>query len=191
MAEQKSHRRVFMIGGIMAAVMFAFCFAMVPLYSVMCKKTGINTSLSTDLITPAQADAIGKSVDLSREVTIQFTATNHMGMPWEFRPQKKSLVVHPGQKNTIYFYAKNPTEKDMVAQAIPSMTPTNAIAHFHKIECFCFAQQKLNAGEAREMAMVFQLDNDLPKDVHVITLSYTLFDATPQKAQASNADSKG
>lgn len=193
MSERQSHRKIFIIGGIVAGLMFGFCFALVPLYSVLCKKTGINTSLSTDLITPAQSEAISQSADLSREVTVQFTATNHMGMPWEFRPQMKSVVVHPGQKNTIYFHAKNPTEKDMAAQAIPSMTPVEAIAHFHKIECFCFNQQTLKAGEVREMAMVFQIDRELPKDVHVITLSYTLFDTTPQtvRAKDSSAAAKG
>lgn len=179
MPSNSSHRKVFIIGGIAATVMFAFCFAMVPLYSVLCKKTGINTSLSTDLITPARSEEISKSADLTRDVTIQFTSTNHMGMPWDFYPQKKFLKVHPGEKNTIYFYAKNPTANDMTAQAIPSMTPTEAISHFHKIECFCFNQQTLKAGESKNMAMVFQVDKDLPKDVHVITLAYTLFDATP------------
>lgn len=181
MTERKSHRNIFIIGGIVAAIMFGFCFAVVPLYGLICKRAGLNTTLGTDLVTPAQADAIGKKIDYTREITVQFTATNHMGMPWDFYPKMKSIRVHPGEKNKIQFYAKNPTTNDMVAQAIPSMTPTNAIAHFHKIECFCFNQQKLKAGESRDMAMIFQIDNDLPKDVHVITLAYTLFDATPQK----------
>lgn len=182
--QKKSHRKVFITGGIAAAIMFGFCFALVPLYGLICKKTGINTTISTDLITPAVADQISKSTDLSREITVQFTATNHMGMPWNFFPKTKVMKVHPGEKNTVYFYAKNPTAKDMVGQAIPGMTPVDAIAHFHKIECFCFNQQTLKAGEEKNMAMVFQIDNDLPKEVHVITLAYTLFDATPKERKA-------
>ena len=182
MAEQKSHRKIFIIGGIAAVLMFGFCFAMVPLYSLICKKIGINTNsvAGTVLTTPEVSAAIGKSIDLSREVTVQFTATNHMGMPWDFYPRVKSVKVHPGEKVQVYFHAKNPTAKDMTAQAIPAMTPTEAIGHFHKIECFCFNQQKLKAGEAREMGLVFQIDKDLPKETHVITLAYTLFDATPK-----------
>lgn len=180
----KKNRKIFIIAGVAAAAMFGFCFALVPLYGLICKKTGINTSLATDLITPAAAEAISKSTDLSREVKIQFTSTNHMGMPWDFYPKQKSVVVHPGEKTQIYFYAKNPTTRDMVGQAIPSMTPVEAIEHFHKIECFCFAQQALKAGESRNMGMLFQIDKDLPKDVHVITLSYTLFDATPKNGSA-------
>lgn len=181
--QKKSHKKVFVIGGIAAAIMFGFCFAMVPLYGMICKATGINTALSTELTTPAAADVISKTADLTREVTVQFTATNHNGMPWDFYPKTKSIVVHPGQKNTVYFFAKNPTEKNMTAQAIPGMTPTDSIEHFHKIECFCFHQQTLKAGESKNMALVFQIDKDLPKEIRVITLAYTLFDATPKETR--------
>lgn len=181
MAEQISHRNIFIIAGIVAVLMFLFCFAMVPLYSLLCRATGINQTVSTNLITPAQSNEIGKGVDQSREILVQFTATNHMGMTWDFYPKAKSVRVHPGEKTKIYFYAKNPTDKDMVALALPSMTPPESIGHFHKIECFCFNQQKLKAGESRDMAMVFQIDKELPKTVHVITLAYTLFDATPKQ----------
>jgi cytochrome c oxidase assembly protein subunit 11 len=177
----KSHRRVFTIGGIAALLMFGFCFAMVPLYNLICKKVGVNTSIAgSALVTPATSEAMSQTIDKTRKITVQFVATNHMGMPWEFFPRVKSMQVHPGEKATIYFYGKNPTGKDMIAQAIPSLTPTDAIIHFHKVECFCFNQQPLRAGEGKDMALVFQIDKDLPKDIHVITLAYTLFDATPK-----------
>lgn len=181
MSQPKSHKKIIIIGGIAAVIMFAFCFAMVPLYSILCKATGISTTLSTDLITPAKAAAISQSTDLSREITVQFTAIHNMGMPWEFYPKVKSVKVHPGQKNTVYFYAKNPTGKDMTAQALPGMTPTESISHFHKIECFCFNKQTLKAGEAKDMALVFQIDRELPKEIRTITLAYTLFDVTPKE----------
>ena len=180
MPATKSHRKIFLIAGTVVIIMFGFCFAMVPLYSLLCQATGTNTSVQGGmLITPAMADVISKGTDMSREITVQFTATNHMGMPWDFYPKVKSIQVHPGEKNKIYFYAKNTTSQDMTVQAIPSMTPPESLGHLHKIECFCFRQQTLKAGESREMPMVFQIDKDLPKDVKVITLAYTLFDATP------------
>ncbi len=174
-----SNRKIFLIAGTIAIVMFGFCFAMVPLYSLICQATGINTSVrSSMLITPAMADAISKTADVTREITVQFTATNHMGMPWDFYPRIKSIKVHPGEKARVYFYAKNTTAKSMTVQAIPSMTPPESLGHFHKIECFCFHQQTLKGGENRDMPLVFQIDKALPKDVHVITLAYTLFDVT-------------
>ena len=184
MKTPNSHRKVFVIGGIAAVIMFGFCFAMVPLYGLICKATGINTSIAgSDLITPAAAASISKTTDVTRDITIQFMATNHNGMPWDFYPKIKTVQVHPGEKTTVYFYAKNTTSKNMTAQAIPSMTPTEAIGHFHKIECFCFHQQSLKASESKNMALVFQVDKDLPKDIRVITLAYTLFDATPKETR--------
>ncbi|MBV9575526.1 MAG: cytochrome c oxidase assembly protein [Gammaproteobacteria bacterium] len=181
MSTQKSHRKIFVISGIVIIAMFGFCFAMVPLFGLICRATGINTSAADiSLSTPAAANEITTSVDKSREITVQFIAMNHMGMPWDFYPQTKVVNVHPGEKTKIFFYAKNPTGLNMSAQAIPSMTPTDAITHFHKIQCFCFNQQTLKAGEDRKMAMIFQIDKDLPKDIHVITLAYTLFDTTPK-----------
>lgn len=182
MAEQKNHRKVYIIGGVAAAIMFGFCFAMVPIYNVLCKRIGVNTTIAgSALISPARAEEISKNADMSREVTVQFTTTHHNGMPWEFYPNMKSIRVHPGVSTKVTFHAKNPTSKDMVSQAIPSMTPGEAVAHFHKIQCFCFDKQPLKAGQSDDMAMVFQIDKDLPKDVHVITLAYTLFDVTPKQ----------
>lgn len=181
MAGQKSHKKIYIIGGIAAALMFGFCFALVPLYSLICKKTGLNTSAANDgLLKPVSA-ATTEPADLSRSVTVQFVAVNHNGMPWEFYPRTKTITVHPGENNKIYFFAKNTTDKPMSVQAIPSMTPTEALSFFHKIECFCFTQQSLNAHEGKEMPMIFRIDKELPKEIHVITLAYTLFDTTPKE----------
>lgn len=187
MKTPKSHRNIFIYGGIAAVLMFGFCFAMVPFYNLICKKTGINPSFqNAALVKPAQVAALNHyGVDNNREVLVQFVATNHMGMPWEFFPNTKFIKVHPGENAKVYFHAKNPTAKTMTAQAIPSMTPTDSISHFHKIECFCFNQQTLAAKESKEMALVFNVDRDLPKEIRTITLSYTLYDATPKKSEGS------
>jgi cytochrome c oxidase assembly protein subunit 11 len=184
MSERQSHRKVLIIGGVVAIIMFAFSFALVPVYNLICKATGINTSVrSEELIKPAVAAAYSKDTEVTRNVTVQFIAVHHMGMPWDFHPNIKSVIVHPGVSTKVTFYAKNNTDHDMVAQAIPSMTPVEAISHFHKIECFCFRQQPLRTGESKDMPLVFQVDKDLPKDIHVITLAYTLFDATSNMAR--------
>lgn len=183
MSEKNTHRKIFIIGGIAAFVMFAFCFAMVPLYSLLCKKTGLNTTLSTELTTPADLKKIDQGIDKKRDIQIQFTSTNHMGMPWDFFPRTKIITIHPGEKNKVFFYAKNTTTHKMVAQAIPSMTPSEAVTHFHKIECFCFNRQTLNGKESKDMALVFEVDRAIPKDVKVITLAYTLFDASPKETR--------
>ncbi len=181
MASQPSNKKIFIIGSAVAAIMFGFCFAMVPLYSMLCKATGTNTSVSSSaLLSPVTPEIAKEPVDLSRTITVQFTTVNHNGMPWDFYPRTKIIKVHPGENSKVYFYAKNTTDKDMSVQAIPSMTPPEGLSHFHKIQCFCFTQQTLKAHEAKEMPMIFRIDNELPKDVHVITLAYTLFDTTPK-----------
>src|SRR5258708_6226241 len=102
---QKSSRKIFIIGGIVAVLMFGFCFAIVPIYAKICKATGINPSFqNADLVKPAIAAQYGKDVDMTREVTVQFVSTNHMGMPWDFYPNTKSIKLHPGEKKQLSFY---------------------------------------------------------------------------------------
>ncbi len=157
-----------------AVVMFAFVFVvMVPLYDVLCDALGINGKTSGEAYTAVQA-----GVDESREITIQFVATNNEGMPWEFRPQSTMINVHPGAVNDTVFYARNPLPEAMVAQAIPSVSPSRAAEYFHKTECFCFNQQPLEGLSDVQMPLQFIVDQDLPSDIKTITLSYTIFDVT-------------
>lgn len=157
-----------------AVIMFAFVFVvMVPLYNVLCDALGINGKTSGEVYTSVQA-----GVDESRLVSIQFVATNNEGMPWEFGPSTTVMKVHPGAVNDTVFHAHNPLPTAMVAQAIPSVSPARAAPYFHKTECFCFNQQPLDGGGAAELPLQYIVDRDLPKDIHTITLSYTIFDVT-------------
>ena len=159
---------------IVVVAMFAFVFVvMVPLYDVLCDALGINGKTSGERYRVVEA-----KVDTSRDIRISFVATNNAGMPWVFHPTQSVLTVNPGAVNDTVFYAKNPLAKDMVAQAVPSISPARAAQYFHKTECFCFNQQPLAGGEETEMALQFIVDQDLPADIKSITLSYTIFDVT-------------
>lgn len=159
---------------VVAVIMFAFVFVvMVPLYNVLCDALGINGKTSGE-----RYEVVNAAVDTSREIRIQFVATNNDGMPWKFHPDISVMRVHPGAVNDTVFYAKNPMPKDMVAQAIPSIMPARAAEYFHKTECFCFNQQPLAAGEEANMPLQFIVDMELPPDITTITLSYTIFDVT-------------
>lgn len=163
-------------------VMFAFVFVvMVPLYNTICQVTGLNGKPAGEAY---KADPASTVIDKDRWVEVRFVATDHEGMSWEFRPDQAVMKVHPGQENATTFFARNPTAADMVAQAVPSIVPSSAAAHFHKTECFCFRQQKLAAGATAEMPLRFIVDRDLPPAIEVVTLSYTLFDVTPTTAGA-------
>ncbi len=160
--------------GAVAVAMFAFVFVvMVPLYNVLCDALGINGKTSSEAYTSVVAQ-----VDESRSVKVQFVATNNDGMPWVFSPDVTEMVVHPGAANDTVFFAENPTANSMIAQAVPSVSPSRAAEYFHKTECFCFEQQPLDGNSEAEMPLQFIVDQDLPADIKTITLSYTLFDVT-------------
>ncbi len=182
MAEAKTNR--FLVARLMAGAVAMFLFAIFvlpPLYDVFCEVTGIGGKTGGRYVA---TDAV---VDESRTVRVQFVATNNGEMPWEFAPKVFEVKVNPGQPVPVAFLARNTTELDMVGQAIPSVSPSNAARYFHKTECFCFNSQPLAAGEEAELPLVFIVDPELPRTVHTITLSYTLFDVTGRSGEPSLA----
>jgi len=153
-------------------LMFAFGFALVPLYDVFCEVTGINGKVF-------QSENAEKLLtDQGRPLGLQFISTNNENMPWTFEPSEEVMTISTGQYYTATFYVKNTTDKKMTAQAVPSVAPSNAAAHLKKLECFCFEQQPLDGESEAQMPLQFIVDQDLPADIKTITLSYTLFDVT-------------
>jgi cytochrome c oxidase assembly protein subunit 11 len=164
---------------VIVAVMFGFGYALVPMYRAICDALGINVlslneRLTAGWLTGSRERKASTQVDPSRLVTIEFDA-NARG-PWEFQPAVRSMQVHPGEMATVMYEFRNVQDRTMAAQAIPSYAPMQAAAHFNKIECFCFNEYTLKAGESRRWPVVFYVDAKLPKDVTTITLSYTFFE---------------
>lgn len=180
-ADDKRYNRGMMLRLlVIVAVMFAFGYALVPLYKKICEITGINVVTTRELY--GARGAKNTQVDTSRTITVEFDS-NARG-PFAFRPVKNSMEVHPGEMVTIVYEVANGQDRDISAQAIPSYAPKQATQYFKKVECFCFKQQTLKAKEARQMPVVFVIDPDLPRDVRNITLSYTFFEIGTPVAQA-------
>ncbi|MFL6661851.1 MAG: cytochrome c oxidase assembly protein [Rhizobacter sp.] len=162
---------------VVTVLMFAFGYALVPVYRSICNALGINVlSLSEQAVPGATAKkGTGNTqVDLSRTITVEFDA-NARGV-WDFKPAKRSLQVHPGELTTVMYEFRNIQPRTMAAQAIPSYAPKQASPYFNKLECFCFNEYTLKPGESRQWPVVFVIDPKLPKDVATITLSYTFFE---------------
>ena len=175
--------------GVIALGMFAFGYALVPIYRHICDALGINVLAVSELRIPGAAPSAmpaNSQVDHTRTITVEFDV-NSRG-PWHFKPAVRSLQVHPGELTTVMYEFQNIQNRTMAAQAVPSYAPKQAAAHFNKLECFCFTQYTLQAGEKKEWPVAFVIDPRLSKDVSTITLSYTFFEvggkvpAAPQDA---------
>ena len=173
-AERKrANRRLIRSLLIMTGASFAFGWALVPLYDVFCKVAGIGNAQAKE-----GAAQVRESVDPAREVTVEFVADPASVGSFEFRPEIRSMRVHPGKLYDTQFYAKNLTPGPSVAQAVPSISPTVAAQYFHKTQCFCFSPQHFAVGEGRDMPVRFIVDPNLPANVDRITLAYTFYDTT-------------
>ena len=153
--------------------MFFFSFALVPLYDVFCEVTGLNGKIDLSPTRIVESD-----ISEGRDITVQFVSHNNEQMPWDFGPSDEVINITTGKYYTATYYVKNTTSKAMVAQAIPSVAPSNAAAHLKKLECFCFEQQILKPGEEALLPVRLIFANELPDNINNIVLSYTIFDVT-------------
>lgn len=179
---------------VVAVGMFAFGYALIPLYRAICEVTGINILSVTERQVPGTLVAGGTGavsntqVDRSRTITVEFDA-NARG-PWRFQPAVRTLQVHPGELTTVMYEFQNTQNRRMSAQAIPSYAPRQAAPYFNKLECFCFNQYTLDPGEKKTWPVAFVIDPRISRDVATITLSYTFFEVggrTPAPPESSAA----
>ncbi|MGE0563743.1 MAG: cytochrome c oxidase assembly protein [Pseudolabrys sp.] len=158
--------------GFFAAAMVGAAYAAVPLYDWFCRTTGFGGTTQV-----AQA-APGKALD--RTITVRFDGNVIPGLPWKFVPEKNEITVRIGEVTTAYYKVVNQAARETAGQASYNVTPPTVGIYFQKINCFCFTEQRMAAGETREMAVVFYIDPEIVKDtdqtmLNTITLSYTFF----------------
>lgn len=165
----RAKRRTLTRLSIVAVAMFGFGYALVPFYEQICKALDINSLVQRN-DRPANTQ-----VDRARTVTIEFDANAH-GMPWRFQPMVRHLSIHPGELVHVEYEVANVRSAAVTGQAVASYGPMSAAQFFRKLECFCFTQQTLAAGETRRMPVTFVVDPALPAEINTITLSYTFFE---------------
>ncbi len=174
--QSRSNARIARWLAVISVAAFGFGFALVPLYDVLCRVTGIGGK-------PVDARAAADrpvGVDRNRWVTVELMSTAMPGAGWTFEPTENSLVVHPGEIVTTKYRVRNPTNTTIIGQAVPSVSPGSAAAHLHKIDCFCFKQQALEPGVTRELPVTFYVSPELPAKDTSITLSYAFYPVEPR-----------
>lgn len=169
---KKSNGRIVLWCVLATVGMFAFGFALVPIYNVLCEVTGLNGKTRSEAVILSG----DQRVDESRLITVQFIANINENTPLEFRAMAKTIQIHPGEIYDLAYYAKNISDQPFVAQGIPSVAPGMGARYIQKTECFCFKQQTFAPGQEMIMPVRFVLDYDLPERIKILTISYTMFD---------------
>ena len=170
--------------GVFAAFMVGMAYAAVPLYDWFCRTTGFGGTTQVATAAPGEV--------LDRKITIRFDANVGPGLPWRFEPERTSMEVRLGEVVTVDYRAINLAARQTHGIAGYNVTPLNMGIFFQKINCFCFTDQTLKAGEKRDMPVVFYIDPAMAKDadgadVNTITLSYTFHSQRePQRPVADN-----
>jgi cytochrome c oxidase assembly protein subunit 11 len=160
------------------ALMVGLSYASVPLYTWFCRATGFGGI--------PQIASVGPAAISDRHITVRFDANVGPGLPWRFEPERNAIDVRLGEVVTVYYTVTNTSLAATAGQALYNVTPTTVGSYFIKINCFCFTEQRLAAGEKREMAVVFYVDPEMVKDsdqndLDTITLSYTFYPSRPPR----------
>jgi cytochrome c oxidase assembly protein subunit 11 len=174
-AQRRTWKTVLPLIGILCGMGVLMYYA-VPLYNMFCQVTGLGGT--------TQRAAAGQSVErIDREITVQFATQTQPDLPWEFRPEQREVTIDLGERKTVYFRASSNADRPIVGHAAYNVTPLKVGKYVNKIECFCFTEERLDAGESVRMPVQLyvspQLDKDVDTDeVRTITLSYTFFEST-------------
>ena len=177
--------RMAMALGVFVAGMVGVSFAAVPLYQLFCQVTGYGGTPKTDVAAaPAEVS--------DRVITVRFDANTNSKLAWRFRPVARKMTVRLGEPNLAYYRARNLSAEKLTGTALFNVTPFKAGPFFAKIDCFCFTEQTLRAGESVDMPVQFYVDPEIfsdpdTKDLKEITLSYTFY---PSDAEAGDEDPK-
>jgi cytochrome c oxidase assembly protein subunit 11 len=158
---------------VVIVVMFLFGFASIPLYRIFCEAVDPGGSTASNGTVSAYE---GVQVDPSRKLRIRLATNVNKQLPWEFKSMETRVELNPGERKKVEFYAKNIDMLGSVTgRAVYDINPPEAGQYFKKIECFCFQEQELAAGEDITMPLIFWFEPDIPADIEEITVSYTFF----------------
>ena len=166
------------------AGMIGLSFASVPLYRMFCQATGFGGTPRTEGVL-----SLGRTSD--RVITVRFDANVNPALPWQFQPAQQSIQLRLGEQALAFYHASNRSAETATGTATFNVVPEKVARYFNKLECFCFAEQMLAAGQILDMPVVFFLDPALDedpdaRDVTEVTLSYTFF-RVPEAAQTTSA----
>jgi cytochrome c oxidase assembly protein subunit 11 len=161
---------------VMVAGSFAFGFALVPLYDVICEAAGIRVNE-----TPA---AVAETAATGREVALEFVSILAPGGEWELVPETREMTVQPGRLHEAKFLVRSKATVPVVGQAVPSVAPAYTAKYLQKTECFCFTPQDFGPAQEREFTVRFIVDPDLPQQVDRMTLAYSMYTLPESKLAA-------
>lgn len=153
--------------------MFAFGFALVPLYDVFCEVTGLNGknySVQSDQPVTSNEEHIETMI-----VDLRLTSDPESRDHWQFQPEQKVIPIQSGKMIKTHYELTNPTDKEITVRAVPSIAPGHWAKYLVKIECFCFDEQPVPPNGTVELPLQVTLSANTPEEVNQLTLSYRIY----------------
>ena len=113
--------------------------------------------------------------DTPGPISIKLITSVHKDLPFEFKTKKKRLKIFPGEITTINYFVKNLGEKKMTGIASFQVYPKELRDFMTKMNCFCYEEQMLNAGEEEKYALVLLIDPKVTKNIKEAIIQFVFF----------------
>ncbi|KAL3688620.1 hypothetical protein R1sor_014929 [Riccia sorocarpa] len=168
-------------------------YAAVPLYRRFCQATGYGGTVQRRETVEEKVARHGTEA-ANRELVVTFNADVADSMPWKFTPCQHQVKVRPGQSTLVFYTAENTSKEAITGVSTYNVTPMQAGVYFNKIQCFCFEEQRLRAGEKIDMPVLFYIDPEFAEDpkmenISSLILSYTFFKVEEDEDEEENTAS--
>ena len=185
-APARRNRNLAVICAVAFFGMIGAAYASVPLYRAFCQATGFDGATR-------RADAAPDKV-LDKTITVRFDA-NVRDLPWDFSAEQTSQPVKLGETKLAFYKVTNHADHPITGRAVFNVVPEQAGAYFRKLQCFCFSDQTIGAGQTVEMPVLYFVDPKYATDEDTrgkpeVTLSYTFYPAADAKPPAPPAAPK-
>ena len=115
-----------------------------------------------------------KSIEKTN-IKIKLITSVHKDLPFKFETEKKEIIIKPGEINNINYTVKNLGNKTVSGMATFQVYPSELKDYLTKINCFCYEEQTLKAGEKEKYALVLLVDPNVTKNIKEAIIQFVFF----------------
>ena len=109
------------------------------------------------------------------KINVKLITSVHKDLTFKFQTDQKKITITPGEIKTINYTVKNFSEKKATGMATFQVYPSELKDYITKMNCFCYEEQTLKAGETEKYALVLLVDPNVTKNIKEAIIQFIFF----------------
>ncbi len=116
-----------------------------------------------------------KNSGSNQAIKAKLITSVHKDLPFKFETEEENILIVPGEVKTINYTVKNLSEKSMTGTATFQVYPSELRDFMTKLNCFCYEEQTLKAGEKERYSLVLLVDPKVKKNIKEAIIQFVFF----------------